>query len=220
MSFVDQPPDPLPPARAAFIAPETRWFVPPGPFVLESGATLPRVQTAFRTWGELSPSGDNAVVVCHAFTGSADVDRWWTRMFGPGRALDSDRDFVVCANILGSCYGTTGPASIDPSTGHPYLGSFPAITLRDMVRAQGELVRALGVRSVRSVIGGSLGGMQVLEWALLHPDLVRSLAPIACSARHSASPRRSGRPSPPIRAGAGGAMTPPTRPRPAWRPPA
>jgi homoserine O-acetyltransferase len=186
MPFVDQPPDPLPPARAAFIAPETRWFVPPGPFELESGTRLPRIQTAFRTWGSLSPEGDNAVVVCHAFTGSADVDRWWTGMLGPGRALDPDRDFVVCANILGSCYGTTGPASIDPSTGRPYLGSFPAITLRDMVRAQGELVRALGIRSIRSVMGGSLGGMQVLEWALLYPDLVRSIVPIANSARHSA----------------------------------
>jgi homoserine O-acetyltransferase/O-succinyltransferase len=186
MSFVDQPPDPLPPARAAFIAPETRWFVHPGPFSLESGASLPELQTAFRTWGTLSPDGDNAVVVCHAFTGSADVDRWWTRMFGPGRALDPDRDFVVCANILGSCYGTTGPASVDPTTGRPYLGTFPAITLRDMVRAQGELCQALGVRAIRAVVGGSLGGMQVLEWALLYPDLVRSIVPIANPARHSA----------------------------------
>lgn len=186
MPFVEQPPDPLPPARAAFIAPETRWLVPPGPFVLESGSILPRLQIAFRTWGKLSPDGDNAVVVCHAFTGSADVDRWWTGMFGPGRALDPDRDFVVCANILGSCYGTTGPASVDPSTGRPWLGSFPAITLRDMVRAQGELALALGIRSIRSVIGGSLGGMQVLEWALHYPEMVRSIVPIANSARHSA----------------------------------
>ncbi len=186
MPFVDQPPDPLPPARAAFIAPETRWYVPPGPFDLESGTSLPQIQVAFRTWGKLSPDGDNAVVVCHAFTGSADVDRWWTGMFGPGRALDPGRDFVVCANILGSCYGTTGPASVDPSTGRPWLGSFPQITLRDMVQVQGDLVRALGIRSIRSVIGGSLGGMQVLEWALLHPEMVRSIVPIANSARHSA----------------------------------
>jgi homoserine O-acetyltransferase len=125
-------------------------------------------------------------VVCHAFTGSADADRWWSKMFGPGRALDPERDFVICANILGSCYGTTGPASIDPATGRPYLGAFPAITVRDMVRVQGELCRALGVRQVRSVIGGSLGGMQVLEWALLFPEMVRSIVPIASSARHSA----------------------------------
>jgi homoserine O-acetyltransferase len=186
MPFADKPPDPLAPARASFIAPETRWYVPPGPFLLESGARLDRLQVAYRTWGRLSPAGDNAVVVCHAFTGSADADRWWSKMFGPGRALDPERDFVLCANILGSCYGTTGPASIDPATGRPYLGAFPAITVRDMVRVQGELCRALGVRQVRSVIGGSLGGMQVLEWALLFPDLVRSVVPIACSARHSA----------------------------------
>ncbi|HET8723928.1 MAG TPA: homoserine O-acetyltransferase [Anaeromyxobacteraceae bacterium] len=186
MPFTDTPPDPLPPARAAFIAPETRWYVPPGPWVLESGARLARLQVAYRTWGRLSPSGDNAVVVCHAFTGSADADRWWTRMFGPGRALDPERDFIVCSNILGSCYGTTGPASTDPDTGRPYLMSFPAITVRDMVRVQGELARALGVRRVRAVVGGSLGGMQVLEWALLFPELVQSIVPIACPARHSA----------------------------------
>ena len=186
MPFVDHPPDPLAPARAAFIAPETRWFERPGPLDLELGGRLERVQVAFRTWGTLAPGGDNAVVVCHAFTGSADVDRWWGKMLGPGQALDPDRDFIVCSNILGSCYGTTGPASSDPATGRPYLGAFPDITLRDMVRVQGELARELGIRSIRAVIGGSLGGMQTLEWALLHPERVRSIVPIANSARHSA----------------------------------
>ncbi len=186
MPFAEKPPDPLASARAAFIAPETRWYVPPGPFLLESGVRLDRLQVAYRTWGRLSPAGDNAVIVCHAFTGSADVDRWWAKMFGPGRALDPVRDFVICSNILGSCYGTTGPASVDPATGRPYLASFPSITVRDMVRVQGELARALGVRRIRSVIGGSLGGMQVLEWALLFPELVQSIVPIANSARHSA----------------------------------
>ena len=186
MPFVDHPPDPLAPARAAFIAPETRWFVLPGGLALESGGYLERVQVAVRTWGTLAAAGDNGVVVCHAFTGSADVDRWWTRMFGPGEALDPDRDFIVCSNILGSCYGTTGPASVDPSTGRPYLGTFPAITLRDMVRVQAEVVRALGIRRVRAVVGGSLGGMQTLEWALLYPDMVQSIVPVANSARHSA----------------------------------
>jgi len=186
MPFVDRPPDPLAPERQAFIAPETRWFVLEGGLPLESGARLAPVQVAVRTWGTLAPDGGNAVVVCHAFTGSADVDRWWTRMFGPGQALDLDRDFVVCSNILGSCYGTTGPSSRDPATGRPYLGGFPAITLRDMVRAQAEVTKALGVRRIRAVIGGSLGGMQTLEWALLYPDLVESIVPIANSARHSA----------------------------------
>ncbi|HTP52404.1 MAG TPA: homoserine O-acetyltransferase [Anaeromyxobacteraceae bacterium] len=186
MPFVDKPPDPLAPARAAFIAPETRWLALPDGVELESGIRLAPVQVAVRTWGTLSPGGDNAVVVCHAFTGSADVDRWWTRMLGPGEALDPDRDFVVCSNILGSCYGTTGPASIDPATGRPYLGSFPAITLRDMVKVQAEAARALGIRRIRAVVGGSLGGMQTLEWALMYPEMVEAIVPIANSARHSA----------------------------------
>ena len=175
----------LAPARAAFIAPETRWLRLPGELPLEAGGRLGRVQVAYRTWGALDASGENCVVVCHALTGSADADRWWTQMFGPGQALDPDRDFVVCANILGSCYGTTGPTSTDPATGRPWLGDFPAYTVRDMVRLQRELVRALGVRKVRLVIGGSLGGMQTLEWALMYPELVEAIVPIANSASHS-----------------------------------
>jgi homoserine O-acetyltransferase/O-succinyltransferase len=178
--------DPGASARAAFIAPETAWAELGGPFPLELGGTLRGVRVAYRTWGRLDGDGANAVVVCHALTGSADADRWWTRLFGPGRALDPDRDFIVCSNILGSCYGTTGPTSIDPATGEAWLGRFPAVTVRDMVRAQRELLRALGVKRVRLVLGGSLGGMQVLEWALLYPDLVEAIAPIATSARHSA----------------------------------
>jgi len=173
-------------ARAAFIAPETHWFERPGEFPLELGGSLAGVRVAYRTWGELDRSGENAVVVCHALTGSADADRWWTGMFGPGRALDVERDFIVCSNILGGCYGTTGPTSLDPATGCAYLGDFPAITIRDMVRLQQELVREIGVRRVRMVVGGSLGGMQVLEWALCFPDLVQSIVPIATSACHSA----------------------------------
>ncbi|HET6436784.1 MAG TPA: homoserine O-acetyltransferase, partial [Anaeromyxobacter sp.] len=173
-------------ARAAFVSPDTRTYVHPGPFALELGGVLPELRVAYRTWGSLAPHADNAVVICHALTGSADADRWWTRMFGPGRAFDPEQDFVVCANILGSCYGTTGPTSLDPTTGRPYLGRFPAITIRDMVEVQHALVRALGVRRVRMVIGGSLGGMQALEWALLHPDMVDSVVFIASSARHSA----------------------------------
>ena len=179
------PPQDLAPARAAFIAPETRFLRLPGELALELGGRLPGVQVAYRTWGTLDPEGRNCVVVCHALTGSADVDRWWTQMFGPGQALDPDRDFVVCANILGSCYGTTGPTSTDPATGRPWLGDFPAYTVRDMVRLQRELLRALGVRRVRMVIGGSLGGMQTLEWALMYPELVDAIVPIANPARHS-----------------------------------
>ncbi|HZZ84696.1 MAG TPA: homoserine O-acetyltransferase [Anaeromyxobacteraceae bacterium] len=173
-------------ARAAFVSPETRTLALPGAFELELGGALPEVQVGYRTWGTLDRDGANAVVICHALTGSADADRWWTKMFGPGRAFDPDRDFVICSNILGSCYGTTGPASIDPRTGAPYLGDFPLVTIRDMVRAQRELCRALGVKRIRLVVGGSLGGMQTLEWALSYPELVDSFAFIASSARHSA----------------------------------
>jgi homoserine O-acetyltransferase len=178
----------LSPARAAFIAPETRWCELPGEFPLELGGRLPRVRVAYRTWGSLDASGGNAVVVCHALTGSADADRWWTKMFGPGEALDPERDFIVCANILGSCYGTTGPSSVDPATGRPYLGSFPPYTVRDMVRVQAELARGLGIRRIRMVIGGSLGGMQTLEWALMYPEMVETIVPIANPARHAAWP--------------------------------
>ncbi len=181
-----EPNDPGAPVRAAFIAPETRWVELDRELPLDLGGTLRNVRVAYRTWGELDPSGDNAVVLCHALTGSADADRWWTGLFGPGRALDPERDFIVCSNILGSCYGTTGPTSLNPDTGRAWLGDFPAITVRDMVRVQRELLRELGVRRVRMVVGGSLGGMQTLEWGLSYPELVESMVPIACSGRHSA----------------------------------
>jgi homoserine O-acetyltransferase len=172
--------------RRAFHSPETLYWEHPGALELELGGRLERVRVGYRTWGKLAPDGRNAVVVCHALTGTADVDSWWARMFGPGRAFDPARDFIVCANILGSCYGTTGPADLDPATGRAYLGDFPPITVRDMVRVQHALVTALGVRWVPVVIGGSLGGMQVLEWALLYPELVGSLVFVASTARHSA----------------------------------
>ncbi len=172
--------------RAGFAAPETRVLELPGPFPLELGGTLPAVRVAWRSWGELDADGANAVVICHALTGSADADRWWTRMFGPGRALDPARDFILCSNILGSCYGTTGPADPDPATGRPWHGAFPAITVRDMIGVQHRLAVALGVKRIKLVIGGSLGGMQVLEWGLLHPELVEAQVFIASTARHSA----------------------------------
>ncbi len=172
--------------RAAFASPETRFLDLPGPFALEPGGWLPSVRVAYRSWGELDAEGGNAVVICHALTGSADADRWWTRMFGPGRALDPSRDFIICCNILGSCYGSTGPAEIDPATGSPWHGRFPEVTVRDMVRVQHRLAVALGVKRVKLVMGGSLGGMQVLEWGLLFPELVEAQVFIASTARHSA----------------------------------
>ena len=168
------------------VSPLTRVYRLPTPLDLELGGTLPQGQVAYRTWGTLNAAGDNGVLVCHALTGNADLDDWWQPLLGEGQSLDPSQDFVVCSNILGSCYGTTGPTSLNPATGQPYGPEFPAITVRDMVRAQGQLLAGLGVRSLRLVIGGSLGGMQALEWALQYPDQVQSLAVIAAPGRHSA----------------------------------
>lgn len=168
------------------ISTETQFYQLPDSFQLESGRVLIGVQVAYRTWGRLNATGDNAVLVCHALTGSADVDVWWQPFLGEGRSLDPQRDFIICSNILGSCYGTTGPAALNPETGVVYGADFPAITIRDMVRLQARLIDALGVRSLQLVVGGSLGGMQVLEWALLYPHMVKAIAVIAASGRHSA----------------------------------
>ncbi len=162
------------------------FYTHPGSFALESGEVLSEVRVAYRTWGRLDDDGSNAVVVCHALTGGLDADVWWGPLFGHGGALDPEEDFVICSNVLGSCYGTTGPASDRPGTGRPWGPDFPGITVRDMVRLQMALLDALGVREVQLVLGGSLGGMQVLEWAILDPRRVRAVAPIATSGRHSA----------------------------------
>lgn len=169
-----------------FISPETQFYDLPEPFPLESGEVLSEVQVAYRTWGTLNATQDNAVLVCHALTGSADVDRWWEPLLGSGRSLDVDQDFIICSNILGSCYGTTGATSINPDTEKPYGSTFPSITIRDMVRLQAVLLEALNVRSLKLVIGGSLGGMQVLEWAILYPEKVTAIAVIAAPRHHSA----------------------------------
>ena len=157
----------------------------PGPVELEGGETLPQVTVAYRSWGRLNPAGDNAVLVCHALTGSADLTQWWPDLLGPGKALDPARDFIVCSNVLGSCYGSTGPASPDPHTGRRYGAGFPAVTVRDLVRVQAALLDALGVKELALVVGGSLGGMQALEWAALHPERVRAAAAISVGPRQS-----------------------------------
>lgn len=151
---------------------------------LEQGGTLQHYSLAYRTWGRLSPEADNAVIVCHALTGSPDVAGWWGDLFGPGKALDPEHDFIVCSNSLGSCYGSTGPASPHPD-GQRWGSRFPKLTIRDQVRAQMALADALGIRRIRLAIGGSMGGLQVLEWALLDPERVASIAVIAASACHS-----------------------------------
>jgi len=165
------------------LSPDTRRLQLGRDIPLESGVVLPALAVAFRTWGQLNAAADNAVVVCHALTGTADADAWWGPLFGAGRALDPERDFIVCANVLGGCYGTTGPTSEAPD-GRAYGPRFPRITVRDQVLAQRHLLDALGVRGIRLVIGGSMGGLQALEWALLDPR-VQAVASIAASGRHS-----------------------------------
>ena len=156
-----------------------------GPFELECGTVLDNVSVAYGTWGRLTPAADNAVVICHALTGSPDADLWWGDLIGREKALDPDRDFIICTNVLGSCYGTTGPTSPRSENCSSWGPDLPPITVRDMVEVQRRLLDALGVRRVRLVIGGSLGGMQVLEWVLAD-ERVRAAAVIAASARHSA----------------------------------
>lgn len=161
-----------------------------GPFELEGGGVLPEVEIAWQSWGRLDPGGGNAVLVCHALTGSAAADTWWPGLFGSGRALDPERDFIVCSNVLGSCYGTTGPASRraagGSAAGERWGADFPPISIRDMVRLEARLLEELGVRRVRLAIGGSMGGMQAIEWPLLFPDRVEAAVVIAAPARHSA----------------------------------
>lgn len=160
-------------------------FTLPAPVTVESGAVLPRVTLAYQTWGELSPARDNAVIVCHALTGSADVADWWGALIGPNGALDPSRDFIVCSNVLGGCYGSTGPGSPEWDEVFGVRPEAPAVTIRDIVRAQRALIDALGIRRVSLVIGGSMGGMQALEWALLFPDLVAAIAVLAAPAVHA-----------------------------------
>ncbi|MBA3287915.1 MAG: homoserine O-acetyltransferase [Acidimicrobiia bacterium] len=158
-------------------------------FALDSGVALRDVTLAYETWGTLDPDAANAVLLCHAWTGDSHAagragrghptPGWWEGMVGPGRPIDTNHWFVVCSNVLGGCQGTTGPASPHPADGRPYGSRFPVITIRDMVRAQARLADHLGVTTWRAVLGGSMGGMQVLEWAITYPDRVRSILPIA-----------------------------------------
>jgi homoserine O-acetyltransferase/O-succinyltransferase len=171
---------------SAPVSKETRLWRLEEPFALESGEELPGVQLAYRTWGKLASDGDNAVLVCHALTGSADADVWWGGLFGPGKALDPARDFIVCSNVLAGCYGSSGPIQAHPEDGEPWGSRFPVVTIRDMVRLQGRLLDALGVGRLRLVLGPSLGGMQALEWAACFPGRVGAIAPVGVSVRHSA----------------------------------
>jgi homoserine O-acetyltransferase len=165
------------------------------PLKLDCGLDLGPFQIAYTTYGRLNADKSNAVLICHALTMDQHVANthpvtgkpgWWLTAVGPGKIIDTDRFFVICANVLGGCMGSSGPASIDPATGTPYGLRFPVITIRDMVNAQAMLLDHLGIQQLFCVIGGSMGGMQVLQWAASYPERVFSAVPMACAAKHSA----------------------------------
>jgi homoserine O-acetyltransferase len=162
---------------------------------LDCGVALGPFTVAYRTYGRLNRDRSNAILVCHALTGDQFLAEthpitgksgWWSNVVGPGLPLDTDRYFILCANVLGGCMGTTGPSDPDPVTGKPYGLNFPVVTVADMVRAQKLLIDHLGIEKLFCVIGGSMGGMQVLQWAATYPEHVFAAVPIACAARHSA----------------------------------
>jgi homoserine O-acetyltransferase/O-succinyltransferase len=177
---------PLPEFIQKQISDQTKILRLPVPFELECEASLPEVDIAYRTWGDASNAAHGAILICHALTGSADVDAWWPEIIGPGKAFDPASDFIICSNILGSCYGTTGPLSANPATGDRYRGDFPAVSIRDMVELQRLLLDALGVQKIAVITGPSLGGMQALEWAISYPDRIGAVVPIGVGGRHSA----------------------------------
>lgn len=190
------------------------FFSEENPLLLDKGGFINKVQVAYKTYGKLNSEGTNAVVICHALTGNShvagvlDIEEsdpnsepdllkkyskmfkgkpgWWDPLIGPGKVFDTDKYFVVCSNIFGSCYGTTGPVSIDPQKSKPYQANFPAVTVRDMVRVQKALIDYLDINKIKTVTGGSLGGMQALEWGVMYPEIVESIIPIGISAKHSA----------------------------------
>ena len=153
------------------------------PFELENGEILPQIQIAYHTYGSLNAVGDNVVWVCHALTGNSEATDWWSGLVGEGKYLDPARYFIVCANMLGSHYGSTSPLSINPKTEHFYGRSFPMISIRDVVNAHHLLAQHLDIQSIHLAIGGSMGGQQVLEWAILQPDFFKNIAVIACGAK-------------------------------------
>jgi len=176
-----------------------RWrdFVSRKPFLFESGEQLPGITVRYETYGKLNERKDNAILICHALSGDHHCagihsleDRkpgWWNNMIGPGKPIDTGRFFVICSNCLGGCQGSSGPSSVNPETGRPYGLDFPLVSIRDMVRAQHLLItEALGIESLFAVIGGSMGGMQVLQWGIEYPGQVRKLIPMATTARQNA----------------------------------
>ena len=178
---------------------EKKYFTfaePPDTMILESNARLGPITIAYETLGTLNEDKSNVILILHALSGDSHVagyysesdpkPGWWEIMVGPGKGIDTDKYFVICPNIIGSCMGSTGPSSINPTTGNPYGFDFPVVTIGDMVKAQKALLDHLGITQILSVIGGSIGGMQVLEWAVRYPDMIVSAVPLATTTRHSA----------------------------------
>ena len=151
-------------------------------FPLESGETLPGFRLGYTTRGTLNADGSNVMWVCHALTGGADAGDWWGGLVGTGKYFDPARDFIVCANVLGSCYGSTGPLSLNPTTNQPFYHTFPTVTIRDVVSAFDLLRQELGIQTIDTCIGGSLGGEQALEWAIMQPEVIKKVVAIAASA--------------------------------------
>ncbi len=173
---------------------ETKYHSLSDDLILESGDKLKNIQIAYETYGNLNKEKSNAILVCHALSGDAHVagwyegDKkpgWWDIIIGPGKCLDTDKYFIICSNVIGGCNGSTGPSSINPDTNKPYGLEFPIITIKDMVNAQKKLVNSMGITQLFSVIGGSMGGMQVLQWCVSYPEMVRSAIPIATTAYSS-----------------------------------
>ena len=169
-------------------------FGPDQPLKMDAGVDLAPFTIAYQTYGTLNAAKSNAVLICHALTGDQHVANvhpvtgkpgWWETMIGPGKPIDPDRYFVICSNVIGGCMGSTGPASINPETGKPWGLDLPVVTIPDMVRAQAMLVDHLGIDQLFCVAGGSMGGMQVLQWAAAFPERVFCAMPIAAAARHS-----------------------------------
>ncbi len=165
------------------------------PMPLDSGIEIGPIEVSYQTYGSLNADKSNAIVICHALTGDQFVSEthpitqkpgWWAMMVGPGKPVDTDKYFVICSSVIGGCMGSTGPVSPDPKTGKPYGLNFPVITIGDMVRAQKRLVESLGIKKLFCVIGGSMGGMQVLQWAVSYPEMVFAAIPIATAPRHTA----------------------------------
>ena len=155
------------------------------PFTTETGSVLPELEIAYNTYGTLNSKGDNVIWICHALTANSDVEAWWPGMVGEGLLFDPQRYFIVCANVLGSCYGTTGPASLNPETGKPWLRNFPLITVRDLINVHEILRNYLGIKRIHTIIGASIGGYQALEYSIMFPDLIDRLIVLASGARQT-----------------------------------